>query len=206
MRRQSDSHGWVPIQEYRCSHRKIKGRRTKNDCKRGCVLHEHEPEEAECEITDLDPHEKGSRALNRLLHGHRLSFGTRLWMALLTILGAALFSWLLMSPLHLAGVPQFEKASNEHISTPSHQASSGDVQMIMVHHVIYLIDQNGLVSALWTRHKYVYVLWQHAVAPSSRLVRVDYNVVYLASPDGSRVALRASDGAVLWIRRGIPPR
>ncbi len=95
---------------------------------------------------------------------------------------------------------------NEHIFTPSQQASSGYVQMIMIHHVIYLIDQDGLVSALWTRHKYVYVLWKHAVAPSSRLVRVDHDVVYIASPDGSRVALRASDGAVLWIRRGIPPR
>src|SRR5260221_11819972 len=157
--------------------------------------------EAECEVTDLDPHKKGSRALNRLLHDHRLSFGTRIWMALLTILGAALFSWLLMSPLHLAGIPQFEKTSNEHIFTPSHQASSGYVQMIMVHHFIYLIDREGLVSALWTRHKYVYVLWQHAVAPSSRLVRVDHNVVYLAYPDGSRVALRATDGAVRWMRR-----
>ncbi len=172
-------------------------------------MHQHEPGEAleaECEITDLDPHKKGRRALNRLLHGHRLSFGTRLWMALLTILGAVLFSWLLVSPLQLAGVSQLEKASNEHILIPSHQASSGDVQMIMVQHVIYLIDQNGLVSALWTRHKYVYVLWQHTVAPFSRLVRVDHDVVYLASPNGSTVALRASDGAVLWIRRGIPPR
>ena len=185
---------------------KDQGQMDKERLQKRYVLHEPEPEEAECEITDLDPHKKGSRALNRLLHGHRLSFGTRLWMALLTILGAALFSWLLMSPLHLAGVPQFEKASNEHIFTPSHQASSGYVQMIMVHHVIYLIDQDGLVSALWTRHKYVYVLWQHAVAPSSRLVRVDHDVVYLAAPDGSRVALRASDGAVLWIRRGILPR
>src|SRR5260370_3282591 len=164
---------------------KDQGQMDKERLQKRYVLHEPEPEEAECEITDLDPHKKGSRALNRLLHGHRLSFGTRLWMALLTILGAALFSCLLMSPLHLAGVPQFEKASNEHIFTPSHQASSGYVQMIMVHHVIYLIDQDGLVSALWTRHKYVYVLWQHAVAPSSRLVRVDHDVVYLASPDGS---------------------
>ncbi len=170
-------------------------------------MHQHEPGEAleaECEITDLDPHKKGSQFKARLLHDHRLSFGTRLWMALLTVLGAALFSWLLMSPLHLAGMPQFEKASNEHIFTPSHQASSGYVQMIMVQHVIYLIDQDGLVSALWTRHKYVYVLWQHTVAPFSRLVRVDHDVVYLASPNGSTVALRASDGTVLWIRKGIP--
>src|SRR5260370_41068108 len=91
---------------------KDQGQMDKERLQKRYVLHEPEPEEAECEITDLDPHKKGSRALNRLLHGHRLSFGTRLWMALLSILGAALFSWLLMSPLHLAGVPQFEKASN----------------------------------------------------------------------------------------------
>ena len=169
-------------------------------------MYEHEPGEAECEITDLDPDEKGNRALNRLLHGHRLSPGTRMCMALLTVLGAALFCWLLVSPPHLAGASQFEKASNEPILMPPRQASSGHVQMIMVHQVIYLMDQDGLVSALWTRHKYVYVLWQHTVAPSSRLLRVDQGVVYLASPDGSRIALRASDGAVLWIRRGIPSR
>ena len=167
----------------------------------------YEPElalEAECEITDLDPHEKSSFALNRLLHGHHLSFGTRLCMALLTILGAVLFSWLLASSLHPAGVSQFEKASNKHVLTPSHPASSGYEQMIMAQHVIYLIDQDGQVSALWTRHKYVYVLWQHVVAPSSRLLRVDHDVVYLAAPDGSSIALRASDGSVLWIRRGSP--
>jgi len=124
-------------------------------------------------------------------------------MALFTILGVALFSLLVVSPLHLTEASGLEKAPNGPIFTPSHQVSSEYVQMVAVHKVIYLIDQDGLVRALWTRHKYVYLLWQRSVAPSSRLLRVDHNVVYLASPDGSRIALRASDGAVLWIRKGI---
>ena len=94
-----------------------------------------------------------------------------------------------------------EKASHGHILTPSHYTSSGSVQMVVVQKVIYLLDQDGLVRALWARHKYVYVLWQHTVAPSSKLLGVDHNVVYLAAPDGSIVALRASDSAVLWTRR-----
>src|SRR6266446_6002288 len=74
---------------------------------------EHEEAiEAECEITDLDPQKKSSQTLNRWLHGQRFSFRTRLCMALFTILGVALFFWLLVSPLHLT------RASHGPIFTP----------------------------------------------------------------------------------------
>ena len=123
-------------------------------------------------------------------------------MALVTILGIALLAWLVVSPLHLMGTSHLEKASYEPIFTTSNQASPRYVQMLVVQKVIYLIDQDGLVKAVWMRHKYVYLLWQHFVAPSSKLLKVDHNVVYLAAPDGSLVALRTTDGAVLWTKRG----
>ncbi|HAT44345.1 MAG TPA: hypothetical protein DCS90_04505 [Ktedonobacter sp.] len=41
-----------------------------------------------------------------------------------------------------------------------------------------------------------------AANPSSKLLKVEHNVVYLASPDGSIVALRANDGTVLWSKMG----
>ncbi len=88
------------------------------------------------------------------------------------------------------------KLHSSNSSPPQH------VQVLIVQKVIYMLDQDGVVSALWTRHKYVYLLWQHSVAPSSKLLRVDHDVVYLASPDGSIVGLRASDGAFLWSKRG----
>ena len=179
--------------------------KAKNNCKKRCILPELEHEEAieaEFEITDLDPQHKSSPALNRWLDGQRLSSRTRLWMALFTILGVALFSLLLVSPLHVTGTPNLVKASNAQFFPSSHPAPPHFVQMLIVHNVIYLVDQDGLVKALWTRHKYVYVLWQHNVAPSSTLLSVDHNIVYLVSPRGRIVALRASDGAVLWTRRG----
>jgi outer membrane protein assembly factor BamB len=164
-------------------------------------LHELEREaalEVEFEITDLDPQRKSSRAFNRGVHGQGLSLQTRLWMALFTILGVVLFSWLLVSPLHVTGAANLEQASQGYVFTPSNQVLLHSAQVIVVQNVIYTLDQDGLVSALWTRHKYVYVLWQKSVAPSSNLLRVEHNVVYLGAPDGSMVALRASDGAVLW--------
>jgi len=161
-------------------------------------LHEHEEAlEAEFEITDLDPQKKSNRTLNLWVHGYRLSFRIRLSMALLTILGFALFSLLLVSPWHVTGASHLEKASTEHGFPPSNQARPRQLQMLVVDKVIYLLDQDGMVRALWTRHKYIYLLWQRMVAPSSQLLRVEHNVVYLAAPDGSLVALRAHDGAVL---------
>jgi hypothetical protein len=168
-------------------------------------LHELEQEEAleaECEITDLDPPQNSNHTLNWWLHGQNLSWWTRLGMALVTILGVALLAWLVLSPLHLMGASHLEKASYGPIFTTSNQASPRYVQVLVVHNVIYLIDENGLVKAVWMRHKYVYLLWQHFAAPSSKLLKVDHNVVYLAAPDGSLIALRTSDGAVLWTKRG----
>ena len=157
---------------------------------------------AEFEIMDLDPQQKGSRTVNRWVDGQRFSFRTRVGMALFTILGVALFSLLLVSPLHLTGASHLEQASNGHISTPPSHTQLHSVQVLVVHQVIYVIDQDGKVRALWTRHKYMYLLWQYSVAPSSHLLRVDHNVVYLASPDRNIIALRASDGAVLWTKKG----
>jgi len=157
---------------------------------------------AEFEIIDLDPQQKGSQTVNRWLDGQRFSFRTHLGMAFFTILGVAIFSLLLVSPLHLTGASHLEQASNGHISTPSSHAQLHSVQVLVVHNIIYLIDQDGLVKAVWMRHKYFYLLWQHFVAPSSKLLKVDHNVVYLAAPDGSLVALRTTDGAVLWTKRG----
>jgi len=104
--------------------------------------------------------------------------------------------------LPLTGASQPGKASPGQSFTPATQAPPQHVQVLIVQKVIYMLDQDGVVSALWTRHKYVYLLWQHSVAPSSKLLRVDHDVVYLASPDGSIVGLRASDGAFLWSKRG----
>ena len=111
-------------------------------------------------------------------------------------------AWLVVSPLHLMGASHVEKASYGPIFTTSNHVSPRYVQVLVVHNVIYLIDQDGLVKAVWMRHKYFYLLWQHFVAPSSKLLKVDHNVVYLAAPDGSLVALRTTDGAVLWTKRG----
>lgn len=172
---------------------------------KGCNLRELEHEEtmaAEFEIIDLDQLLKGSRTVNRWMDGQRFSFRTRLGMALLTILGVALFSLLPLSPLQLTGVSHLEQASNESISTPSSHAQLHPVQVLVVRQVIYVIDQNGVVRALWARHKYMSLLWQYTVAPSSHLLRVDHNVVYLASPNRNIIALRASDGTFLWTKRG----
>ena len=163
-------------------------------------MHEREHEEAleaEFEITDLDPQKNSNRTLNRWGHGHQPSFRIRLSMALLTILSVALFCLLVVSPWNVSGASHLEKASTGHGFPPSNQARPRHVQTLVVDQVIYLLDQDGLVRALWTRHKYRYLLWQRLVAPSSQLLRVEHNVVYLAAPDGSLVALRASDGAVL---------
>ena len=157
---------------------------------------------AEFEIMDLDPQQEGSRTVNRWVDGQGFSFRTRVGMALFTILGVALFSLLLVRPLHLTGASHLEQASNAHISTPPSHAQLHSVQVLVVHQVIYVIDQDGKVRALWTRHKYMYLLWQYSVAPSSHLLRVDHNVLYLATPDRNIIALRASDGAVLWTKRG----
>ena len=172
----------------------------KERLQRGCVLQE-EALEAEVEITDLDPPTRSSRIFTRWLDGQRLSLRTRLWMALFTILGIALFFLLLLSPWHMTGPSHLEQAFTERSFTVSHPAPPRPVQMVVVHQVIYLLDQDGLLRALWTRHKYVYVIWQRSVALSFQLLRVDHNVVYLAAPNGSRVALRASDGSVLWAKK-----
>jgi hypothetical protein len=166
-------------------------------------LEHEEASESEIEITDLDSQKKSDQTVNRWLHGQRLSFQTRLCMALLTILGVALFSWPLLSPLHLTGASNLEQASYGQTFTSSHQAPPRVAQVLLMGRVIYVIDQDGLVQALWIRHKYMYLLWQYYVAPSSKLLRVDHNVMYLACPDGRIVALRASDGAFLWTKRGI---
>ena len=176
----------------------------KERLQRRCVLQELEQEEAlevEVEITDLDPPTKSSRIFTRWLDGQRLSVRTRLWMALFTILGVALFSLLLLSPWQMTGASHLEQASTGGSFMASHPAPPRHVQMVVVHQVTYLLDQDGLLSALWTRHKYVYLLWQRSVALSFQLLRVDHNVVYLVAPNGSRVAFRASDGTVLWVKK-----
>jgi hypothetical protein len=169
-------------------------------------LHELEQDEAleaECVITDLDSPQNSNAALSLWLHGQRLSLRTRMGMALVTILGAALLVWLVVSPLHLTGNSHFESVSYEPIFTSSNQVSSYYIQGLVVHNIIYEVDQNGLVRAFWMRHKYVYFLWQRYVAPFSMLLRVENNVLYLATRHGSLIALRASDGAVLWSKIGF---
>ena len=177
----------------------------KNGYKKGWVLHGFEYEEAfdaEFEITDLDPEKNSSLPFNRWLDGPRLPWQTRLGMALLTVAGVVLFSWLLVSPLHLTGASNLEKASSGPAIMRSNSASSGHVQILVVHKVIYSISQDGLVRAMWVRKKYVFLLWSHYVTPSSKLLQVDHDVVYIASPYGNIIALRASDGGVLWRKKG----
>ena len=163
-------------------------------------LEHEEAFETEFEITDLDPHKQRSRTLNRWVHGQRLSSRARPW--LFTVLGITLFSLLLVSTWPSTGASQSRKASTGQSFTRATQAPPSHVQILIVQKVTYLLDQDGVMRALWTRHKYIYLLWQDDVAPSSKLLRVDHDVVYLASPDGGIIGLRASDGTVLWSKRG----
>ena len=162
-------------------------------------------------ITDLDPPTKRSRLFTQWVDGHRLVFRTRLCMALFTLLGVALFAVLLVSPWHLTGAGHLIQAHTAGSFTRAQPPPSHPVQMVVEHHVIYLLEPDGLLMALWTRHKYVYVLWQYSAARSYQLVGVMHNVVYLVAPNGSRVALRASDGTVLRAKKksailtGSPP-
>jgi len=167
-------------------------------------LHEQNDEEAtaaELEMTNLDPQKESSPTCNRWLDGQRLSVRVRLWMSLFTLGGVVLFSWLVLSQVHVPGASPLEKGSSGVLSPSSPTGRPRSVQIVVVHQVIYLLDQDGLLKAVWRRKKYTYLLWQQRVAPSSQLVRVDQDVVYLAAPGGRRVALRASDGAVLWTKR-----
>jgi hypothetical protein len=167
-------------------------------------LREQDDEEApaaEWEITNLDSQKESSPTCNRWLDGQRLSVRARLWMALFTLGGVALFSWLVLSQVPVTGASPLEKGSTGVLFTSSPGGRPRSVQVVVVHQVIYLLDQDGLLTAMWRRHKYNYLLWQQRVAPSSQMVEVDQDAVYLVAPDGRRVALRASDGAVLWTKR-----
>ena len=178
---------------------------SKDRLQKGCVLPELEHEEAlqaEYQITDLDLYQQNSQAINRWSHIQHLSFRTRPWMALFTVLAVALFSWLLVSSVYLSGASHLAKTSTARGLTPLNLVQPRSGQMLVVEKVVYVIDGNGVVTALWARHRYVYLLWQRTMTPFSQFIRVDQNVVYLASPDGSIVALRASDGTVLWIQEG----
>jgi len=163
---------------------------------------------AEVTITDLDPPTRCSRIFNQWVDGQQLAFRTRLWMTLFTLLGVALFSVLLVSrgvslppPWHMTGAAHLAQAPTGGNVTRAQPTPSHPMQMVIEQHVIYLLEPDGLLRALWTRHKYVYVLWQYSVGSSYQLVGVEHNVVYLAALNGSRVALRASDGAVLKAKK-----
>ncbi len=177
----------------------------KNGYKQGWVLHGFEDEEAfdaEFEITDLDPEKNSSLPFNRWLDGPRLLLRTRVGMVLLTVASVVLFSWRLLCPLHLTGASNLEKASSGQTSMRSNSYSASHVQVLVVHKVIYLLSEDGQIRAMLVRKKYVFLLWSHYVAPSSKLLGVDHDVVYIASPYGNLIALRASDGAVLWRKKG----
>jgi hypothetical protein len=168
-------------------------------------LHEQDDQEANAaalEITNLDPQKESSPACKRWLDGQRLSVRARLWLALFTLGGVALFSWLVLSQVHVTGASPLEKGSTEALITSLPEVRPRYVQIVVVHQVIYLLDQDGLLKAMWRRQKYTYLLWQQRVAPSSQLVRVDQDVVYLATPGGRTVALRASDGALVCKTKG----
>jgi len=167
-------------------------------------LQEPEQEEAravEVTFTDLDPPTKRSRIFNQWVDGQRLAFRTRLWMALFTLLGVALFAVLLVSPWLMRGPVHLTQAPPGGSFTRAQPAPSRPVQMVVDHQVIYLLEPDGLLRALWTRHKYVYMLWQYSVGSSYQLLAVQHNVVYLVAANGSRVLLRASDGAVLRAKK-----
>jgi hypothetical protein len=157
---------------------------------------------AELEITYLDLQKESSPTCNQWLDGQRLSVRARLWMALFTLGGVALFSWLVLSQVHVTGASPPEKGSTEALFTSSPRGRPRAEQIVVVHQVIYLLDQDGLLKAMWRRQKYTYLLWQQRVAPASQLVRADQDVVYLATPGGRTVALRASDGAILCKTKG----
>jgi len=165
------------------------------------VPHQEEALAGDVTITDLDPPTKRSRLFTQWVDGQRFAFRTRLWMALFTLLGLALFAVLLVSPWHLTGAGHLTQAPTGGSFTRAQPTPSHPVQMVVEHHVIYLLEPDGLLRALWTRHKYMYVLWQFSAAQSYQLVGVEHNVVYLIALNGSRVLLRASDGAVLRAKK-----
>ncbi len=117
-------------------------------------------------------------------------------MGLGTLLGAALLGLLVVSPWHLVGASQVGKTSST--SGAVYQASLQADQVVIAGRFVYSLDQDGVLTARWSRHKYVYLLWQQRVAPSFQLLRVDQDVVYLGAADGSMIALRGSDGTLLW--------
>jgi hypothetical protein len=164
---------------------------------------EHEPEqqsafETEVEITDLDPRQQRRRPVTRGAGGQRLSPRTRLVMALCTLLGLVLLALLVLNPWHLAGTSQLANPSQSQLLAARRQVSSRGGQAVVAGHFTYLLEKNGLVSALWTRKKYIYLLWQQTVPPSSQLLHADQNGVYLVTPDGSIIALRSRDGTLFW--------
>lgn len=148
------------------------------------------------EITDLDARQWRRRTVMQSGDGRGRLPRRRLYMGLGTLLGIGLLALLVVSPWHLVGAAQPGKTSSQ--SRAVHQASPNAEQVVFVGRFIYSLDKDGVVSARWIRHKYVYLLWQQRVALSFRLLRVDQDVVYLGAADGSMVALRARDGAVLW--------
>ena len=158
--------------------------------------------EADFEIIDLDLEKKSSQLFNQWLDGQRFSLKARFSMTFLTILGVILLSWLLITPLHSIIASHPASVSSEPSFINANSAPSGYTQMLVVHNVIYLIDHDGLVRAIWTRKKFVFQLWYRYVTPSSKFLKIEHNIVYLSSPDGSIVALRAHDGTVLWRKKG----
>jgi hypothetical protein len=153
---------------------------------------------ADVEITDLDLPGQRSRPVMRWRDGQRLLPRTRLWMGLGTMLGVAVLCLLVVGSLHLTGAAQLEKSSTQPIVPAAREASPLPEQVVIVGRFVYTLNKDGLVSVQWSRHRNVYVIWQQHVAPASQLLRVDQEAVYIATPNGNIIALRSSDGTLLW--------
>lgn len=131
-------------------------------------------------------------------------------MSLLTLLGTVMLGLLLAYPPHIPGQAAghtqtlLDRQTDPLASFNSTASNPSNVkQWMIVDRVTYLLTQDGIVKALWLRHGFYYQLWLHYVPPSSMLMRVANHVLYFAAPDGTLIALRTSDGYVLWIRKRI---
>ena len=102
----------------------------------------------------------------------------RMWMGLGTLLGVALLGLLVVSPWHLVGASQAGKTSSTSgaIYLAALQTEQAE-QVVIVGRFVYSLDKDGVLTARWSRHRYVYLLWQQRVAPSFQLLRVDQDVV-----------------------------
>ncbi|EFH85770.1 PQQ-binding-like beta-propeller repeat protein [Ktedonobacter racemifer] len=154
--------------------------------------------DTEVEMTDLDPPGTVHKVLGiRVIQGQRLSFQTRWFLLLLTIMGGFVFLF-----LWLPNIPQGAKdthpAGTPVVAHPTFVPKS----LSLLDGVIYITTADENIHAL--RASDGSLLWRHPGLVDAYPVASTNGVVFLLEPQSGMVdALRISDGTVLWQRRGL---